>query len=175
MKLNTIFSKILPLLFITTVSCSTPAPAPAEFGIDSSTIELGTEQSGNFVQKKDKTFTADQKIILKVKARGLAIKQGKLKVNADIFLKKDKDILGTENDILGQDGLTQSVPGTDATYSGSNGEALIKIGIIPPSETTGEMAANVTLKDLNSSGKLISFETKFTIIGSDSATFNVGN
>jgi hypothetical protein len=164
---------LLPLLLTITVSCGSPPAAPVEFGIDTSTIQLGTEQSGNFVLKTDKTFTAEEKIILKVKARGLTIKAGKLKVNADIFLKKDKDILGTENDILGKDGLLQPVPGIDDSYSGSNGEALVKIGIIPPTDTQGEMAVNVTLKDLYSSGKIISFETGFKITGGDNAVFQI--
>jgi hypothetical protein len=154
---------ILGISLAACISCSTPVPAALELGVDTSTVRLGVEESGNFVQRPDKTFSASERIVLLVKAKGLTVKQGKIRVNIDLFLKKDKDILGTENDILGKDGLTQQVPGVDPNYSGSTGETDLEISIIPPSDTKGELSANVTLKDLNTSGKLVSFETKFVI------------
>lgn len=160
LKTYTNYALGLSLTFI--LACST-SPVSVELGVDTSSIQLGTQQANGFVQRTDKTFSASDKIILKVKARGLAIKEGKIKVNIDLFLKKDKDILGTENDILGKDGFTKSVQGVDSAYTANTGEADLEIGIIPPSDTTGELATNVTLRDLNTSGKLVSFETKLNI------------
>ena len=165
MKLLKSINKSLMLIsFVTAISCSSNVqPTSNEFGIDSSSIEVGTEEAGKYTKKADKTFSSNDKIILKFKANGLTIKDSKVKTNIDLFLKKDKDILGTENDILGKDDLTENIMGVEPTYTGTNGSANIQISITPPSATKGELVANITLKDLNSSGKLVSFETKFTL------------
>ena len=152
--------KTLTPLIISTlisgISCTTPAPVVSELGINSSTIRLGFERDGRFIPKTDKSFFNSDKIILKFKANGLAVKNGQVKVNIDLFLKKDNNILGAENDIWGKDGLSETVTGTSV-------ESDLELGIIPPSETKGEIIANLTLKDLNSTAKFVSFQTSFIL------------
>ncbi len=165
MKLLKSITKYLLLTsLVTSVSCATNnSSVSSEFGVNNSSIQTGTEDSGKFTTRDNKTFKSTDKIVLKFQATGLTIKDTKIKTNIDLFLKKDKDILGTESDILGKDGLTESISGVDSSYKGNNGSADIKISIIPPSDTKGELSANITVKDLNNSGKLVSFETKFTL------------
>lgn len=162
----TIQSKIKNFLLVSIISFSascTPQPASVELSVNKNEVKLGLEKDGKFVEKTDKLFTSTDKIVLKFKARGLMIKQSKIKANVDIFLKKDTDILGSQSNILGADGVTQTIPNIDSNYSGTAGEADLQISVVPPSDTKGEMTANVTLKDLNVEDKLISFETKFSI------------
>ncbi len=157
------FTETILLLSVTgLISCQTPE-SPVPFGINNDSVQMGTEQSGKFVLNNNKIFTAKDKIIIKFKAVGLTIKQGKIKTNVDIFLKKDKDVLGTQTDILGTDGLSQTVSGVGADYSGNNGKTDVELSIIPPSDTNGDIISNITLKDLNAPGKLATFETKFTL------------
>jgi hypothetical protein len=163
MKKIAFFTKIIFLLSVTgIISCQNPEIS-IPFGIDNNSVQLGADQSGKFVLNNNKIFTAKDKIIIKFKAMGLTIKQGKIKTNVDIFLKKDKDVLGTQTDILGTDGLSQAISGIGSDYSGNNGKTDVELSIIPPSDTNGEIVANITLKDLNSPGKLATFETKFTL------------
>ena len=159
-----IFTKTLLLsVFLTVISCGQSAPVNTELGIQTDTIKLGTEQNGTFTEKTEKTFVATDKIALRFKAKGLTIKQNKVKVNIDVFLKKDKDILASQSDILGTDGLTETISGVPADYTGTSGEAEVALSITPPTNVQGEVTANLTLKDLNSNGKISSFETKFTL------------
>lgn len=159
---NTIKSFLLMYVISFSVSCA-PQPASVQLSVNKNEVKLGLEKDGKFVEKTDKLFFSTDKIVLKFKARGLMIKQSKIKANVDIFLKKDTDILGSQSNILGVDGVTQTIPNIDSNYSGTAGEADLQISVVPPSDTKGEMTANVTLKDLNVEDKLISFETKFSI------------
>lgn len=163
MKLIKNINKILLASFTLLAFACAPQPTSVDFSVNQSEIQIGLEESGKFTKKEDKTFLASDKILLKFKARGLTIKQSKIKTNVDIFLKKDKDVLGTQNDILGADGVTQVIPNIDPNYSGTAGEADLQITVLPPSDTVGEMTANITIRDLNSNGKILTFETKFTI------------
>lgn len=156
------FSLILCIISI--ISCQNPTTNSISLGVDNNSIQLGTiDPSGSFVLSKDKIFLSQDKIILKVKAIGLTIKASKIKANIDLFLRKDKDILGTQTDILGKEGFSQNVSGVDTNYLGSNGQADLNLTITPPSDTKGDLVANITLKDLNSDSKITTFETKFTL------------
>lgn len=159
---NKIKSFLLISIISFSASCS-PQPASVELSVNKSEVKLGLEKDGKFVEKEDKSFTNSDKILLKFKARGLMIKKSKIKANVDIFLKKDTDILGSQSNILGSDGISQTIPNIDSNYSGTSGEADLQISVLPPSDTKGELTANVTLKDLNLEDKLITFETKFSI------------
>lgn len=143
-------------------SC-TLQPKSVDFSVNQNEIKIGVEEGGKFTKKDDKTFFSSDKIILKFRASGLTIKQSKIKTNIDMFLKRGGDILGTQNEILGADGITQIIPNVDTNYTGTAGEADLQLTILPPSETFGDMTVNVTVKDLNSSGKILTFETKFTL------------
>ena len=163
MKLiKNLVKSILASSMLLAFACA-PQPTAVDFSVNQNEIQIGLEESGKFTKKEDKTFVASDKIILKFKARGLTIKQSKIKTNVDMFLKKDKDVLGTQNDILGADGITQVIPNVDPNYTGTSGEADLQLTVLPPSDTVGEMTANVTIRDLNSMGKVLTFETKFTI------------
>lgn len=163
-KFNAFIKSALISSLIMISSCQSPSTATTSLGVDNNSIQLGkADQSGKFVNSTDKVFTAQDKIVLKVKAVGLTIKDSKIKTNIDLFLKKDKDILGTQNDILGADGFSQNVTGVEPGYTGTSGQADLTLTITPPSDTKGEIVANITLKDLNAQGKLATFETKFTL------------
>lgn len=163
-KFNTLIKFALISSFVMISSCQSPSAAITSFGVDNNSIQLGkNDQSGVFINSSDKVFTAQDTIVLKVKAVGLTIKDSKIKTNIDLFLKKDKDILGTQTDILGADGFTQNVSGVEPSYTGTSGQADLTLTITPPSNTKGEIVANITLKDLNAQGKLSTFETKFTL------------
>lgn len=159
--LNSFAKSILFTSLITVFSCTNNVQqTPVEFGIDNNSIQLGIEESNKFVKRDNKTFNSTDNIILKFKANGLTVKENKVKVNIDLFLKKDKDILGTETDLFGKEGLQQTVNGG----SGNAGStADIQLTITPPAEIKGNVIANITLKDLNNSGKLVAFETPFTL------------
>lgn len=164
MKRANILAKFLLISsVIGIVSCQT-APASVSFGVETTSIQLGkADQSGSFVAVSDKTFTAQDKIFIKVKAVGLTIIKSQIKANVDIFLKKGTDVLGTQTDILGTAGLTQTISGVDQTYTGSSGKADLQLTISPPSDTKGDIVANITVKDLNAPGKLATFETSFIL------------
>lgn len=164
LKFNSFIKSALVSSFIILSSCQSPSTTNMSFGVDNNSIQLGkNDQSGVFINSADKTFTVQDSIILKVKAVGLTIKDSKIKTNIDLFLKKDKDILGTQTDILGADGFSQNVTGVEPSYTGTSGQADLTLTITPPSDTKGEIIANITLKDLNAQGKLTTFETKFTL------------
>lgn len=159
-----LLNKLLITTFVSSLlfSCSVK-PASVPLSVNKNEVKIGLSENGVFKEKENKTFSSKDKILLKFKARGLMIKESKIKANVDIFLKKDSDILGSQNNILGVDGITQTIPNIDNSYSGTSGEADLEISVIPPSDTKGEMTANVTLKDLNLEDTLVTFETKFTI------------
>ncbi|MFN4151632.1 MAG: hypothetical protein ACK4IX_11880, partial [Candidatus Sericytochromatia bacterium] len=107
--------KILEKLIITSslflFSCQPPNIINNDFGVDLSSIETGFLKDGQFLKREDKTFLSEEKINLKFTVKGLTIKSGKIKVNIDIFLKKDKEVLGVESDILGNEGMVKDVGG----------------------------------------------------------------
>lgn len=152
---------IISLLFVS--SCSEPnQTTPESLRVDNSSIQLGTNTDGSFISKVDKIFAGTDRILLKFKANGLTVKNGKITTNIDVFLKQGDQIVSTENNIFGPAGTSQTVS-PDLSYSGSNGSANIDVSIAAPLDIRGEVALTLTLKDLNSAGKLVSFETKFNL------------
>ncbi len=146
-----------------TMSCSTPAEVTNVLSVDSGSVQLGTNQNGVFTKSSNNKFSNKDKIFLHFNSSGLTVVSRKIKVNIDLFLKKDQDILGSQTDILGKDGLSQDVTAASLNPIVTNGTSSIEIAIQPPSDTKGDLSANVTLKDLNTSGKIVSFVTKFTL------------
>lgn len=144
-------------------SCQAPNTSSTSFGVDLSSIESGFIKDGKFLKREDKTFLSEEKINLKFTVKGLTIKSGKIKVNIDIFLKKDKEVVGVESDILGSEGIVKDVGGVSSDYQSNIGVSDINLSIIPPKDVKGELSANITIKDLNSSSKISTFETKFMI------------
>jgi hypothetical protein len=165
MNKKSILTKLILIsIIIGMISCQTPTNVSLPLGVDLNTVQLGKlEKSGLFILNNDKIFTSQDSIIVKVKANGLTIKEAKIKANIDFFLKKDDTILATQTNILGIDGFSETISGVSPTYIGSSGQADLMLTIIPPSETKGELVANITLKDLNASGKLVTFETRFIV------------
>jgi hypothetical protein len=163
MKLKKYVKLVLLLNFTLFNFSCTPQPKSVDFSINQNEINMGVETNGIFTKNESKIFSKSDKILLKFKVSGLTIKQSKIKTNIDMFLKKGSEILGSQNDILGLDGVTQIIPNIDTNYSGTAGEADLQLSILPPSETTGDMATNITIKDLNSMGKILTFEAKFNI------------
>lgn len=159
--------KLLKTLIITSslfiFSCQTPNTVYSDFGVDLTSIETGFLKNGHFLKREDKTFVSEEKINLKFTVKGLTIKSGKIKVNIDIFLKKNKEVVGVESDILGSEGMVKDVRGVSSDYQGNIGVSDINLNIIPPKDVKGEISANITIKDLNSSSKISTFETKFMI------------
>lgn len=159
--------KLLKTLIITSslfvFSCQTPNTVSSDFGVDLTSIETGSLKNGQFLKREDKTFVGEEKINLKFTVKGLIIKSGKIKVNIDIFLKKDKEVVGVESDILGNEGMIKDVGGVNSDYQSNIGVSDINLNIIPPKDVKGEISANITVKDLNSSSKISTFETKFMI------------
>lgn len=148
----TLISSFLILSYYQSLTTTT------SLGVESNSIQLGrNNKSGVFINSINNVFTAKDKIILKVKAIGLTVKDSKIRTNVDLFFKKDKDILSAKNDILGVDGFSQDVSEVDP------GKEDLTLTITPPSDAKGEIIANITLEDLNAQDKISTFETKFTL------------
>lgn len=158
-----LIKKIIFLSSLLILSCQTLNTPSNDFGVDLTSIETGSLKNGQFLKREDKTFVGEEKINLKFTVKGLIIKSGKIKVNIDIFLKKDKEVVGVESDILGIEGMIKDVGGVSSDYQGNIGVSDINLSIIPPKDVKGEISANITIKDLNSSSKISTFETKFMI------------
>lgn len=145
------------------LSCQNINTNQSDFGIDLNSIQIGSLKDNNFVKREDKSFVSEEKINLRFLVKGLTIKSGKIKLNIDIFLKKDKEVIGVEGNILGEEGFLKEVSGINSNYEGNTGSSEINLSITPPKEVKGEISANITIKDLHSTSKISTFETKFII------------
>ena len=154
---------VLSTLLLFAFGCAPPNLAASLLIVDANAVQLGIENAGKFESKTDKTFSNKDKIVVKFNAKGLVIKSGKIKVNIDVILKKDKEILGIQNDIFGEKGETRDITGVSKDYSGIDGSSEITLSITPPPDLKGELVANITLRDLNSESKLSTIETKFVL------------
>lgn len=163
---NDIF-KLIKIILLTSCffifSCQNINTNQFDFGIDLNSIQIGSLKDNNFVKREDKSFVSEEKINLRFLVKGLTIKSGKIKLNIDIFLKKDKEVIGVEGNILGEEGFLKEVSGINSNYEGNTGSSEINLSITPPKEVKGEISANITIKDLHSTSKISTFETKFII------------
>jgi len=153
---------IIALTFVSSCAATNSNPL-AQILVDTNTLKLGVTQNGVFSERADKVYKPGEKIDFKILAKNLTVINSKVKVNIDLFLKKDTQILGIDNNILGKDGLSADVTGVPSNYSGNNGQVNITTTINPPSGYTGDFTANITVKDLNSSGQTAGFEAQFSI------------
>lgn len=117
--------------------------------INKGSIKYGTEQGKNFIQRKNNTFKAGETAIIMLPVQGFKEQKYKIAVGGDLILSYQGRTINTLYDFLGNTGQKVFLGDRKIKKFKNLIQTQVRIPIIIPIGLSGEIKAQVEIKDMN--------------------------